>query len=233
MKQITRKHLVVLLGLLLLGTSLVVGCNKIIRVSKAPDEKLSPEKMVLPRFVAGKLTQKLREVLPDTFARVETRQILPLGDTKTILIENKYAVGGLRFSKESADKVGVVVSYDLGQFFAFVAAKLKEELESKGKASPEIIEALNLSLDILFAYYETKAKIPVQGKLKTAFPHSEAATAQVFLSKLRLLYFQVASRADGDGDGVVLKMGWNAKVFEAFLTDVLAGKYKVKVVEKE
>ncbi|WP_299462182.1 hypothetical protein [uncultured Microscilla sp.] len=231
MKQITRKHLAIMLGLLLLGTSLVVGCNKIIRVSKAPDEKLSPEKMVLPRFVAGKLTQKLREVLPDTFARLETNQVLPLGDTKTVLIEGKYAVGGIQFLEESADKVGMTLSYDLEQFFAFVAAKLKEELTASGKASPEIIEALGLSLDILFAYYETKAKIPVQGKLNTVFPNSAAATAQVFLSKLRLLYFQVVSR--GDGDGVVLKMGWNPKVFEAFLTDVLAGKYKVKVVEKE
>ncbi|EAY29920.1 hypothetical protein [Microscilla marina] len=230
MKQITRKHLAVMLGLLLLGTSLVVGCNKIIRVSKAPDEKLSPEKMVLPRFVAGKLTQKLREVLPDTFARVETRQILPLGDTKTVLIEGKYAVGGIQFL-EKEGRVGVAVSYDLEQLFAFVAAKLKEELTVNGKTSPEIIEALGLSLDILFAYYETKAKIPVQGKVNTVFPNSATATAQVFLSQLRLLYFQIVSR--GDGNGVILKMGWNVEVFEAFLTDVLAGKYKVKVVEKE
>ncbi|EAY24478.1 hypothetical protein [Microscilla marina] len=225
------KRLVLLLGVLIVGTCLVVGCHKIIRVSKTPDEKLSPEKMVLPRFVANKLTQKLREVLPDTFARVETRQILPLGDTKTVFIEGKYAVGGIQFLKESADKVGVALSYDLEQFFAFMAAKLKEELTARGKANPEIIEALDLSLDILFAYYETKAKIPVQGKLNTVFPNSAAATAQVFLSQLRLLYFQIVSR--GDGDGVILKIGWNADMFEVFLTDVLAGKYKVKVVEKE
>ena len=231
MKQITRKRLVLMLGLLILGTSLclIIGCNKAIRVNKEAPDSSNPAKMILPRFVANKLTQKLQEVLPDTFARTATSQILPLGDIKTVLIEDKYAVGGIQFLEEKG-KVGVVLSYDLKQFFAFAGAKLKEELVTGGKASDEVIEALDLSLDILFAYYETKAQIPVQGKLNTVFPNSQAATAQVFLSKLQLLYFQVASQKDGNG--VVLKMGWNADKFEAFLSDVLAGKYKVKVVDK-
>jgi hypothetical protein len=229
MKQITRKRLGLMLGLLMLGAGLLTSCNKAIRVNKEAPDSANPEKMILPRFVANKLTKKLQEVLPDTFARLETSQILPLGDIKTVLIEDKYAVGGIQFLEEEG-KIGLALSYDLKQFFAFAKAKLKDELAAKGKASDEVIEALDLSLDILFAYYETKAQIPVQGKLNTVFPNSEAATAQVFLSKLQLLYFQVASQ--NDGNGVVLKMSWNADKFEAFLSDVLAGKYKVKVVDK-
>lgn len=229
MKQITRKRLVFMLGLWMLGAGLLTSCNKAIRVHKETPDSTSPEKMILPRFVANKLTQKLQEVLPDTFARLETSQILPLGDIKTVFIEDKYAVGGIQFLEEEG-KIGVALSYDLKQFFAFAKAKLKNQLATGGKASDEVLEALDLSLDILFAYYETKAQVPVQGKLNTVFPNSEAATAQVFLSKLQLLYFQVASQ--NDGNGVVLKMGWNADKFEAFLSDALAGKYKVKVVDK-
>lgn len=217
------------LSILVLGLGLA-SCQKTIQLSKEPPRDDSDtQTFFLEKFVANKLTQKLREVLPDTFARTATSQILPLGDVKTVLIEDKYTVGGIQFLEEKG-KIGVALSYDLKQFFDFAKAKLKEELVTGGKASDEVIETLDLSLDILFAYYETKAQIPVQGKLNTVFPNSQAATAQVFLSKLQLLYFQVASQKNGNG--VVLKMGWNADKFEAFLSDVLAGKYKVKVVDK-
>lgn len=223
MMQLKQKGIALALALLVLAGSLT-GCNKAIRMGKESPDKPSPEAVFFPKFVAGKLTQKLQEVVPDTFATVKANKILPLGDLTSILIENKYQVGGIKFTEEEG-KVGAVISYDLEQFFLFAKDKLKDELANKGKASTEVVEALDLSLDILFAYYESKAKLPTTGELKTVFPHSDAETSQVFLSKLNLLYFQVET---GSNDGAVtLKMGWDAEKFKVFLTDVLAGKYKV------
>ena len=123
------------------------------------------------------------------------------------------------------NQVGVNVKYNLDSLFTFVRTKVKNELIKTGKGE-ELIVTTDLSLETLFAYYKTKNE--VVGEYNFTFLSSNAGTKRVFLSKLQILSFQVAS-IDGK---ITLLVSWDQASLKQFLKDVIERRYRIQVKSK-
>lgn len=235
--------------LLVLTMTILPSCHKNIRLKVQKDTPAASGEF-FPGFVAGKLTDKFREVMPDTLIRADLNFLqLPKGEKRDIYylhLEGKYPVAGIEFTRDTVTdkKAKIIFYYKLKQFVLFASGKLRERLTDRGRTSQEFLDALDLCLELLLAYYESRAGLPLEGKLAPIIlPHSAynkangaLVTATAYLSKLQVIFFQVETKKQrGRGNNksyLYIKMGWNAGNFEKFLTDVLAGKYKVDVVDK-
>ena len=237
-------HLFLILGLIAISHS---ACNhKSIQIVKKPSSEMqegSEDNLFFQRFVAGKITHELRKALPDTLISVEVAKLFPGEDLQNIVLPGRYSVGGIYFTSEnerenqaatSPDKVVVHLRYNLKELFAFAKNKLKAELQKESKISPELLEAITLSLEILAAYYESVAKIPLVGEVQTTLPHSSATTKQAFLTKLQIIYFQlIYEEGTVTNKRFKLQLRWNTAKFEEFLAEILARKYKLELIKKE
>lgn len=241
-------HLRLLLILGFIITSLA-SCHQRIRLTKKNATEEIPTgnegKLFFQKFVASKLTQGLREVLPDTLASIQVAKLFPGEDLQNIVLDGRYSVGGIYFTSkgedkrknkvDSLDKITVHLRYNLKELLAFARNRLLKV--RPGKISPELLEATHLSLEVLVAYYESRAKIPLTGEIQTTLPNANATTRQVFLTKLQVISFQLIEQQQqplaGSHKRLLLQLRWDPDKFEEFLVEILADKYKVEVVKKE
>ena len=235
---------------LALALTILPGCHQRIRLVKKNATEIpagNEGKLFFQKFVAGKLTEGLREVLPDTLKSIEVANLFPGEDLQNIVLDGRYSVGGIYFTSESEeghkskadsiDQITVHLRYNFKELLAFAKNRLLRV--RPGKISPELLEAIDLSLEILAAYYESVAKVPLVGEIETTLPNAHAATRQVFLTKLQIISFQLIQQKQqqqqpaGSHKRLLLQLRWNADKFEEFLVEVLASKYKVEVVKKD
>lgn len=236
--------------LLILGfiTSLA-SCHQRIRLTKKNATEEIPAgnkgKLFFQKFVASKLTQGLREVVPDTLASIQVAKLFPGEDLQNIVLDDRYSVGGIYFTSrgnderkgknkaDSLDQITVHLRYNLQELLAFAKNRLRVR---QGKISPGLLEAIDLSLELLAAYYESRGKIPLVGEVQTTLPNTNVATRQTFLTKLQMISFQLVEQKQqlaGSHKRLLLQLRWAHDKFEEFLVEVLAGKYKVEIVKKE
>ncbi|HAS42157.1 MAG TPA: hypothetical protein DCS93_16895 [Microscillaceae bacterium] len=231
-----------LLVLLALALAILPSCHQQIRLTQKNGTEIpagSEGKLFFQKFVAGKLTERLSEVLPDTLASIQVADLFPGEDLQNLVLDGRYSVGGIYFTSKDENKsdsiaqITVHLRYNLKELLAFVKNRL---LRAKpGKINRELLEAIDLSLEILTAYYDSVAKVPLVGEVQTTLPNAHAATRQVFLTKLQIISFKLIEQQQPKGSHkqLLLQLRWNADKFEEFLVEVLAGKYKVEVVNKK
>lgn len=240
------------------------GCHHKIRLTSGKNSA-GQQQAVFAKFVAAKLTTKLREVFPDTLATLKLKLPQPLtlsslekeesrdkskeskgknGEKNeqahkpkkslSIVMQGKYHIGGVRLEEgeemrkgDNSKALKLIFSYHLKSLAAVLSHQLKNHVAAASHKNAELAEALNLSLELLFAYYESRAKVPLDGELSLALPplvkvaSLGANSSIVFLSKLQVFYFHVRYE---DPKQLVIQFGWNADAFEVFLADVLMGK---------
>jgi len=238
---------------LALALTILPGCHQRIRLTKKNSTEIPAKnegRLFFQKFVAGKLTTKLKEVLPDTLTSIEVANLFPGEDLQNIVLDGRYSVGGIYFTSKdenksqsksqanSVDQITVHLRYNFKELLAFAKNRLLKERPSK--ISPELLEAIDLSLEVLMAYYKSVAKVPLVGEIETTLPNSNAATRQIFLTKLQIISFQLIEQQQqqqqplaGSQRRLLLQLRWNADKFEEFLAEVLAGRYKVEVVKKD
>ena len=249
MKSLFTKKRELFLFILVLALTALPACHQQIRLTQKNGTEIpagSEGKLFFQKFVAGKLTEGLREVLPDTLASIEVADLFLGEDLQNLVLDGRYSVGGIYFTSkdenkskaDSVDQITVHLRYNLKELLAFVRNRLLRVRPSK--ISPELLEAIDLSLEILAAYYESVAKVPLVGEVQTTLPNSNAATRQVFLTKLQVISFQLIQQKQqpqqpltGAHQRLLLQLRWDPDKFEEFLVEVLARRYKVEVVKKD
>lgn len=152
------------------------GCNKVLRVTEAPGNNNS----FFPAYVAGKLTKKLDEIIPDTLTKKRFEKSEYFKE-HSIHLGNRYRFAKIRFNRFHGNKIGFQATYNLDSLFAFVKSEVKITDSNNGEG---ISEMLDVSLVLLYTYYKEKRKLTSQGKLRKLIPNTDAANRLIFISKL-------------------------------------------------